>query len=167
MQLTNAQIDEALSALQRFNPGDVCLKTEMRLARNHRKLKAIWVDTQSDRTRMATSCIVDKSKASTQGAEGKLNLTASEEMEFQEKWKEVLKLTQEVDIHPIELYKSLHNDEPTGIVPSDVNFSIDMSKVKVTRDIQSALIDVVFVEAGTCNGNGCGCSEPPAEDSES
>lgn len=144
MELTNHQIDSALSALTRFNPDiEVPLKVELKLCRNHRKLKNAWDDVQHDRIRLAASVVADQSKVN---PNGNLALSAAEQQKFEEKWEGLLQERQDVDVHPLELYSSKDGERP-----KDPPNSIDRSKIKIDNAALASLIDIVFIES---NGNG-------------
>ena len=138
MKLTNSQIEDAVRVLSAFNPKEVPLKTTLRLSRNLRKLKTAWDDFQHDRIRLAASVVTDQSRVS---MDGKLNLTAAEQQKFEEKFKELIAQSQEIELRTLEFY-----DGASSPKPMDSDHAIDCSKTHVDPVTLSTLIDVVLVE---------------------
>lgn len=138
MRLTNQQIDDAILALEAFNPA--ChFRTKMRLNRNLRKLLSARQDKEHDRIRLTYSVVKDKSRKSE--ANGSIQLTAEEAVEAQDAYKRLMKTEVEVEIHPVEIY-----DGEAGQKPKDPELAIDLSKVPLDNRILTSLLDVVFGE---------------------
>ena len=146
MKLTHHQIDDLVAALTRFNPKDAHIRTTIRLNRNLRKLKSAWDDLQHDRIRLAASVVIDQSKTN---QNGQLLLNAAEQQKFEEKWAALLKESQEVEIHPIEIFSSKNGEKP-----KDAQHAIDLDEVKPEPAVLSVLLDVVLVETNPSNNGG-------------
>lgn len=140
IKLTYQQVENAVAALEAFNP-PVNLKTKLRLNRNLRRLLTVNQDIQHDKRRLTLAAVQDKSKRS-EGPQG-ISLTAEELEKLQPEIQKLMKIETEVDdIHAIELF-----DGSGDAQPNDPDFSIDISKkeLAIPNEILGRLVDVVFV----------------------
>lgn len=141
-ELTNQQIEDAVLALEVFNPS-VSLRCKLRLSRNLRHLNAARHAKEHDRTRLVYSAITDKTKKPEQNQQGGVVLTPEEQLRFNPEYRALMDEKQKVEVHPVEIY-----DSEVGQSPLDPEHSIDISKTKVPNDVLSRLIDVVLFEHG-------------------
>lgn len=141
-ELTNQQIEDAVLALELFNPA-VSLKTKLRLSRNLRKLTAARHEKEHDRTRLVYSAITDKSKKPEQNQQGGVVLTPEEQLRFNPEYRALMSITQKVEIHPIELYDSSIEQEPI-----DPDHAINVHDVPIPNDVLCRLLDIVLFEHG-------------------
>ena len=140
MKLTNQQIEDAILALDQFNP-PVHLRAKMRLSRNLRMLDAARKDKEHDRIRLVHSVVRDKTRKVDAGSS--VPLTVEEAEELQAQYKVLMGLTVEVDIHPVEIY-----DSSDGPQPKDPQIAIDASVIPIEGRILAALWGIlVEVEA--------------------
>lgn len=131
MELTNTQIEEACEALASFNP-KVETKVKFRLARNLRHLNNARREKEYDRLTLLWQSVTDQTKRPEH--ESQLRLTPAEQKAFNEKYRELMKQTQEVEIHPIKVYDS----EAGETVPE---CGIDISKVGIPNQVLAILVD--------------------------
>jgi hypothetical protein len=141
MQLTNQQVEDAIAALEHFNP-PVHLRAKLRLNRSLRKLIQARQDKEHDRIRLSYGVVKDKTRKTEPG--GAVVLTAEEAAEAQDLYKGLMREKVEVELYPLEVY-----DSEAGQKPADPELAVDASKIALDNRILSALLDVVLVETGT------------------
>lgn len=145
MKLTIQQVNDAVRALLNFNPRTINFKTKIRLNRNLRKLNTAMQDSEHDRVRLVNSFVVDQAKIiKTEGAQSSI-LTPAEEQKCQPELKKFMAESVDVDIHPIEIYSSNDNQEPTDKI-HNIDISDEAIQPVLNNAILSSLLDVVFIE---------------------
>lgn len=140
--LSNEHILNLEHHLQQYLPKDVSMATFRRLSRNTRKIQSAANEYRHEFNRLRNSCVIDKSKRPDNGQESVV-LTVAEAEAFQPKLRELLKATQDVEIHTIELY-----DSKAGEVAADTSHAIDVQVARPSVAAMSVMDGVVFVPAG-------------------
>lgn len=130
MKLTNQQIEDAVLALEQFNP-PVHLRAKLRLSRNLRALDAARKDKEHDRIRMAHAVVKDKER---KAEGGQVGLTVGEAEILQGEYQELMATAVDVEIHPIEIY-----DSTAGPQPKDPSIAIDAATIPIDNRVLSAL----------------------------
>lgn len=141
MLLTNQRIEEALLALDQFNP--TCeLRIKLRLNRNLRALRNAHQNKEHDRIRLAYSVAKDKTKKAEPGAQ--LDLTTEELAELQVCYRDLMATEVEVDLHPVYLWDA----EEGRLLPDEQeDFALDVNAIQIDNRTLSALLDVVLFES--------------------
>lgn len=139
MQLTNEQVENAVVALEAFNPA-VEAKTKYRLSRNLRKLTKVRQDKEFDRVRFCYAAMKDKTKQPTNPQQPVI-LTPEEQLTFQADYRKLLATEVEVELQPVYLY-----DGTAGQAVPEGECAIDISKVPIPNGVLQHLIDVVLIE---------------------
>jgi hypothetical protein len=138
MLITNQQVEDAIAALEAFNPA-INFRAKLRLNRNLRQLTQARQNKEHDRIRLAHSVVKDKTKKMEAGS---VTLTNEEAAELQAEYKTLMQTQVEVDLRPLTIY-----DGRDSKAPKDLDFAIDASVIALDNRVLSSLLDVVLVEA--------------------
>lgn len=136
MKLTNKQIEDAMVALEQFNPA-VSLKLKLRLSRNLRKLRQAHSEKEQDRIALMHGVVKDKNR---QAVNGQIPLTAEEMGEFSKAYRGLMTESQEVEVHQVQIADSTELDANTRLSDD----ALDAHKIPVPNAVLEALIDVIF-----------------------